>query len=88
MTFDPGIQTPVEEVLMVAEAALEAHRWEDARRLSEKAIDDFPQEARSYFEYARKVVLIAERQRLCMDLKAISNAPGEVVPQPGYLYPF
>jgi tetratricopeptide (TPR) repeat protein len=77
MTFDPGIQNPVEEVLMLAEAALEAHRWEDARRLSEKALDEFPQEARSYFEYARKVVLIAERQRLCMDLKAISNAPGE-----------
>jgi hypothetical protein len=35
-SFDPGIVSPVDEILMLAEAALEVHRWDDVQRLSEK----------------------------------------------------
>jgi tetratricopeptide (TPR) repeat protein len=76
-TFNPGIDPPLEDLLMLAEAALEAHRWDDALQLSERAVAEYPQEARCFFEYARKTILIAERQRLCQDLGVKTNAPGE-----------
>jgi tetratricopeptide (TPR) repeat protein len=81
-TFDPGIVSPVEEILMLADAAVEAHRWEDAQILSERAAAEYPQEPRCYFEYARKVVLLAERKRLCLDLSVKANAPGDTVLSP------
>jgi tetratricopeptide (TPR) repeat protein len=82
MAFDPGIMLAVEDKLMMAEAAVEAQRWDEARRLSEQAVEEYPHEARTYFEYARKTVLIAERQRLCQDLGVKTNAPGAVAVSP------
>jgi hypothetical protein len=67
---------------MLAEAAVEAQRWEDAQLLSERAAAEYPQEPRCYFEYARKVVLLAERSAYAMDLLVKANAPGDTALSP------
>jgi len=72
-----GIETPVDDQLLMAEAALNAQRWQDALYLTSRAIEDHPHEARPHFEQARIIVLIAERQRLCQFVKVRANAPGD-----------
>jgi tetratricopeptide (TPR) repeat protein len=76
-TFELEIESALDDLLLMAEAALEAHRWEDALIWSRKAVEEFSQEVRAYFEYARKIVMLAERQRICYELDVKSNAPGE-----------
>lgn len=62
--------------LWLAEAALEAQRWEKAFSILEQYIQAHPGEARGYFSLARALVLRAERQRTCEALGCQTNAPG------------
>lgn len=62
--------------LWLAEAALEAQRWEKTFSILDQYILAHPGEARGYFSLARALVLCAERQRTCEALDCQTNAPG------------
>jgi tetratricopeptide (TPR) repeat protein len=79
-----AVQGLIEEVcrerpLWLAEAGLEVQAWAEVALLGEEAVADTPEEPGAYFEMARKLVLVAERQLICQELGCLNNSPGEQV---------
>ncbi|KPL08127.1 hypothetical protein AMJ86_01850 [bacterium SM23_57] len=70
------IEQPASTYLELAEVCLLFQQWSVAIFLLQESINVAPNEPRSYFAYARALVLRAEYQRLCNILDIVINAPG------------
>jgi tetratricopeptide (TPR) repeat protein len=64
------------QLVSLADAALDAQCWSEAIELSEMAVEKNSHALRPFVELAKKLVLRAERERLCKFLKVDRNAPG------------
>ena len=63
--------------LGLAAAALELHQWSAALYILQEAADRFSQEPRVHLRLVHGLVLRAEYQRFCDDLRIVRHAPGE-----------
>jgi tetratricopeptide (TPR) repeat protein len=69
-------QSSVGSQLWLAEAALAVQSWKDVPTFFEGCVQQQASQARVQVEFARALVLCAERQRLCEATGSSGNAPG------------
>lgn len=75
----------VDQGLWLVPALLEMHKWTEALQLSQEVIQVAPLEGRPYLEFIKALVVCAERQRLCDELKCKVHVPGaSILSKEGY----
>jgi tetratricopeptide (TPR) repeat protein len=66
----------INNLLAVGFASIDYGHWDTALFVFRRAAELFPHEPLSFFHQARALILRAEAQQLCAELKADQNAPG------------
>ncbi|MCJ7626111.1 MAG: tetratricopeptide repeat protein [Anaerolineaceae bacterium] len=61
----------------LAKAALDSFNWQNALDKFEELVNNNPAAARYEFEYAKALVICAEKQRLFSEFEIIKHAPGD-----------